>query len=142
MQAGEWKYAAVAHVVRARTERNAAIYSMQHSGSLRYYGARMTLHFVWLNPSWLDRSVSWLNERGAHPYAVLEGWEVKQFRERFGERNTTGTLSMTPVMVYNDVYLFDLLAPPGSPSAGMEVAATPVLPSCITPRPASRLVLR
>jgi hypothetical protein len=142
MQDGERKYVVVADIVRNRTETRAVILSMQHSGTLRYYGARMTLRYDWLDPEWLDRTVNWLNEHGAHPYAVLETWEVPLFQRKFGRHSVRGTLPMTPLVMPQDVMLFDLTAPAGSAPDEREVIRSYVLPSCVTPRPVPPLVFK
>ena len=114
MQWGESKYASIAAIVRARTDPNAMIFSMQHSGTLRYYGGRMTLSFFNLEVPLLDSSVAWLAGHGVHPYALLEDWEVGEFRTRFSAKNTLGRLKMQPMLEYYGparIYLFDLLRP-------------------------------
>src|SRR5262249_26383346 len=73
---GEARYVTVARMVRTATDRNSVIVSMQQSGSVRYYGGRMTLRYDWLNERWLDRARDWLIAHGAHPYALLDEWEV------------------------------------------------------------------
>ncbi|HKW02700.1 MAG TPA: glycosyltransferase family 39 protein [Vicinamibacterales bacterium] len=119
---GESRYAAVAGIVRGVTEPQSIIFSMQHSGSIRYYSGRQTLNFVNLEDEWLDRAVAWLNEHGAHPYAALEEWEVAEFKRRFARDNAAGRLEMSPMFVYQGgatVYLYDLLQAPGMKESGI-----------------------
>ena len=116
-QRWEARYPIAAAIVAARTEPNAVIFSSAHSGSLRYYGGRMTLAYLSLDPGWLDRAISWLGAQGTHPYALLEEAEVKEFKERFSSVNGAGHLAMTPSVHYDGlskIYLFDLLRPAGS----------------------------
>jgi hypothetical protein len=87
---------------------------MQHAGSLRYYGGRMTLAFYTMDATMLDRSVRWFTERGVHPYALLEDWEAEEFKQRFSSQNFMGTLPMSPTLIYHGpatVYLYDLWRP-------------------------------
>ncbi len=102
----------MASLVRSRTGGNAVVFSLQHSGSLRYYGSRMTIQWPNFDASWLDRGVAWLDAHGAHPYALLEEWEVSQFREKFAASSVVGRLDMPPVLQYGDgagrILLFDL----------------------------------
>jgi 4-amino-4-deoxy-L-arabinose transferase-like glycosyltransferase len=126
-QRWEMKYPIVSALVAARTEPNAVIFSSLHSGSLRYYAGRMTLAYLSLDPAWLDRTISWLDAHGAHPYAVLEASEVNEFKERFSSANGAGRLEMTPSVFYDGlpkIYLFDLLRPAG-PATKMETITDP-----------------
>ena len=63
------------------------VVSFIQSGSVRYYGERMTLNFSNLEGNWLDDSVDWLNGRGVHTYALLEDWEMPGSRQRFAGSN-------------------------------------------------------
>jgi hypothetical protein len=130
LRRGEGKYSVAAELTRERIDANAVVFSGQHSGSLRYYGGRMTADFGNLDPLWLDRAVAWFAARGAHPYALLEDWEVEDFRRRFGGSNVIGRLEMTPILQYNGpptIYLYDLLRPSG-PGQTIESVPTMTLP--------------
>jgi hypothetical protein len=106
----EWRYPEAARLVRERTEPTAVIYTFHHSGSMRYYGGRLTLRYDMLDRDWLDRSVEWFASRGIHAYALLDEWEVDHFRERFSDQRTTSQLDV-PVFIYRGtvrVLFFDL----------------------------------
>jgi hypothetical protein len=114
-QRSERKYPESAALVRSRTDPKSVIFSMQHSGSIRYYAGRITLRYDLLNEAWLDRSVAWLAAHGAHPYALLDDWEVKEFRRRFAGQRRLAQLD-TPVFIYQGavaVHFYDLLRPSG-----------------------------
>jgi hypothetical protein len=114
---GERKYPSAGAIVRSRTEPGSIIYSFQHSGSLRYYGGRMTLRYDILDRQWLDRSIEWFADRGVHPYAVLDDWEVAKFRERFAGQRRVNQIDR-PLVTYRGTvvtHFYDLLAPPGEP---------------------------
>lgn len=106
----ERRYVTVARLLSERTPPNAVLFSIQHSGSLRYYSGRVTLRFDWLEEGWLDRAVTWLTAHGAHPYLVAEDWEMRQFREEHAGQQTLRRLAV-PRLVYSGpatVLVFDL----------------------------------
>ena len=109
----EWRYPSVATLARARSEPGSVIYAFQHSGSMRYYGGRLTLRFDLLDPEWLDRSIEWFAARGIHAYAMLDAWELERFRERFAGQKRVAQLDV-PVFIYRGTviaYFFDLSRP-------------------------------
>jgi hypothetical protein len=117
---GERRYIAVARMVERLTPPNSVIFSMQHSGTIRYYGERMTLRFDQLEPSWLDRAVAWLADHQAHPYLLVEPWEIEDVRRRFAGSETLARLDEPPVAVYEEpgrLFLFDLLGQSPGPAA-------------------------
>ena len=110
-----WKqdrhYVSVARLARSMTEPNSVIVSMLYSGSVRYYGGRVTLRFDLLDERWLDRAVSWLTERGVHTYLLANESEMTQVRARFSGQQTLQKLEEPPVFVYQGpatVRLYDL----------------------------------
>jgi Dolichyl-phosphate-mannose-protein mannosyltransferase len=139
LQRGEDKYPTIAKLVQRRTEANSIIFSMQHSGSIRYYGGRMTLSFYTLDANMLDRSVRWFTERGVHPYALLEDWEAEEFKQRFSDINVMGKLLMPPTLIYHGsatAYLYDFWRPAASRDtveAFVDPPDKPVL--CLAPVP-------
>jgi hypothetical protein len=112
---GEYRYVRVAQLVRGATPPNAIIFAMQHSGSVRYYGERMTFRHDILGPGWLDLSTAWFQERGMRPFILLDDWEIEGFQRKFAKSNVAGRLEMATVFEYRGnprVYLFDPLQPP------------------------------
>ena len=110
---GDWRYVAMANFVRANTDATSVIYSMQHSGSLRYYAGRLTINWSNLDYDWLDRSVGWVEERGSHPYLVLERWEVEEFKKRFAHQKMQAIVDTAPMLTYEGggrIMLWDLAA--------------------------------
>ncbi len=109
------RFIALADIVRERTPPNSAVLAMIHSGSLRYYGGRMTIRYDILDPDWLDRGVAWLTERGVHVYLLLEEWEMKPFADRFAGQELAARIKSAPIVEYRHhekVRLFDLSSPP------------------------------
>jgi len=144
-QRGETKYPTAGAIVAARTDPNAVIFSAQHSGSIRYYAGRVTLTYFNLDPTWFDRASAWLDAHGAHPYALLEDWEIADFRKHFSPANGVPHLEMAPLVFYNGpsrFYLFDLRPPPGL-APRMETVRDPS-PAirCVGPAPPPALVTK
>jgi 4-amino-4-deoxy-L-arabinose transferase-like glycosyltransferase len=113
----------VAQMAQRVTAPNSVIVSGIHSGSLRYYAGRMTLNYVWLDRKWLDGAVEWLGDNGVHTYALLEDWEMPEFRRRFAGARRLAALEQPPVGIYDDPgksMVFDL-------SESRSPSATPVI---------------
>jgi len=115
---GERRYIAVARMVEDLTPPNSVIFCMQHSGTIRYYGSRMTLRYDQLDHAWLDRAVQWLNERGIRSYLVLEAWEGPEVAQRFTGSAAVARLDLPPLAVFEEpskLSMYDLSspAPPG-----------------------------
>jgi hypothetical protein len=136
----ERKYVDVARFVADHTEPDAVILSRLHSGSLRFYADRQTLRFDILDPGWLDRSLTWLQSGGHHPYLVLDGREVEEFRLRFaGSR--AGPLAWPPIAELNGVvFVYDALGgdPSSSPLAIAATRGSRTLLPCDPPSASSR----
>lgn len=138
---------AIARLVRQLTPPNSVIVSLHHSGTLRYYGGRMTIFYPQLDAASLDRAVNWLAERHVRAYGLFEEWEVADFRARFASQQCTSLVNDRPVGEYREpghALLFDLTEP-RNPSQD-PVIARGAPHSWVAPRPASldppRLALR
>jgi hypothetical protein len=99
---GHWRegvpYTSVGEYVRQRLPSNAVVFTVQHSGSIRYYADRLTLRWDFLPADWWPRAVNVLTERGYRPYVLLTAEEDEVFRARFGLANVPdapGTLVAT-----------------------------------------------
>lgn len=124
----EQRYVRIAHLVRDTTEPNSVIITLQHSGSVRYYGERTTLRYEVLHELWLDASIAWLRENGFRPYILLDNPEHDPFKTKFAGGNTAGHLDMAIVFEYRDRYntstfLYDPLQPSKLSSLPVLVAA-------------------
>lgn len=124
----EQRYVRVAHLVRNTTEPTSVIITLQHSGSVRYYGERTTMRYEVLHDRWLDESIAWLHENGFHPYILLDTPEHEEFKRRFAPRNVAGNVDMAIVFEYRDRYnmstfLYDALKPSKLSSEPILVAA-------------------
>ena len=105
----ERKYAAVADYVSRRLPRNAAVLSMQHSGSIRYYSGRVTVRFDHIAPAELEFTLAALTDAGYRPYILVEPWEVPQFRKRYSGFSPLSSLDWPPfaVMRDTDIRIYD-----------------------------------
>jgi hypothetical protein len=80
----EGRYIEIGEFVSQSLPPNAAILAIQHSGSLRFYGGRMTLRFDWIENGAERHAAADLERIGLHPYLVLDDFEQPQFRSQFG----------------------------------------------------------
>ena len=84
MKAGERRYADVGTYIHEALPPNAVVLTVQHSGSVRYYGGRMTIRWDLIDRDWTARAAAELERLGLHPYMVIEDWEMPQMRGWFG----------------------------------------------------------
>jgi hypothetical protein len=128
------RYPGAAAMVRRHTPEGSVIVSRQHSGSLRYYAARLTLRYDVLKEGWFDPAVEWLESRGSHPYLLLEDGELRDLRRRPRGSRDARALERPPLAVYESpeeifsVYLFDLSAAPSSTAPTERVPPPAALP--------------
>ena len=114
-----------------------------YSGSMRYYGGRVTIRAEILDGEWLDRTVEWLDQRGIHTYALLEQEEVERFLDRFsGQRRAR--LAGRLVFVYrgtSTAYFYDLSRPEDQPLTPETLVETYAGPAYVLPAPPPTLAL-
>jgi hypothetical protein len=111
---GERRFVKAAELTRENTEPNSMIFSLVHSGSVRYYGERMTMRYDLFPPEWLDRGIDWLSAHGAHSYLLVEDWELTRWKEQFGPMSARGRMDMKVVFELQwptHMWLFDLTKP-------------------------------
>jgi hypothetical protein len=107
---------AAADMARTITGRDSLIFAGEHTGSLRYYGGRMTGYFFFMKNEWMDRAVEWLRTRDIHPYLLVEAWEIPEIRKRFEGTQMVKALDGAPIGIFQEpgtLYLFDLLRADG-----------------------------
>jgi dolichyl-phosphate-mannose-protein mannosyltransferase len=80
----ERRYAAVGAYIHDVLPANAIVFSVQESGSVRYYGGRMTIRWDNIDRDWTGRAAAEVERLGLHPYMVIEDWEQPQMRGWFG----------------------------------------------------------
>jgi hypothetical protein len=79
----ERRYVYVGEFVRRTLPPSAVVLTMQHSGSIRFYGGRMTLRYDRVSPEWAPTVAADLQRLGYHPYLVIDDWEAPYLREQF-----------------------------------------------------------
>ena len=84
LREGERRYMDIAEFAAEHMPTSAAIFSMQHSGSLRFYSGRLTLRYDWVQPEWASRVPAAVERAGYHPYLIVDDWEIPEVRRRFG----------------------------------------------------------
>ena len=81
---GERRYIDIGAFVADRLPENTILFSMQHSGSLRFYSGRHTLRYDWVNKDWAAGVPAATEHAGFHPYLVVDDGELPAVREHFG----------------------------------------------------------
>lgn len=87
----EARYAAVGAFVDRRLPANAVVLTSQHSGSVRYYGHRLTARWDSLPPGGLREALGAFEAQGLHPFFALDDWEEPVLLQRLAptERNAS-----------------------------------------------------
>ena len=136
--------APIGKLVLDHTPTNSVLLTMERSGSMRYYGGRVTLRYDLLDREWLDRAVAWLTARGVRVYAVLDRRQAEEAKARFSTQRTAAAFDR-PFLVYEPAgtalmdlsELRDPLLPPE-----VITEAFPDAPHCDPPVPLQPLVLK
>jgi hypothetical protein len=84
MRDGERRYVDIGEFVARELPANAALFSSQHSGSLRFYSGRLTLRYDSVRKEWAKDVPRAVERAGYHPYLVIDDAETAQVREQFG----------------------------------------------------------
>ena len=95
---GDLRFAVIGRAVAQRLPQNAVILAMQHSGSVRYYSGRETVRYDLLPAERLDRLIKRLRRLDRPTYILLDEWEVPEFKKRFEDRSTLGSLDWPPLL--------------------------------------------
>ena len=95
LQPSERRYVAVARFIEASTPANAVFLALQHGGSVRHYGNRLTVRFDRISIG-LDDALASLERAGWRPFILLEDWEETQFKGQFGGSSALGRLAWRP----------------------------------------------
>jgi len=83
LKQGEHRYADVGEFIGRALPDNAAVFAMQHSGTVRFYGGRLTLRYDFLDPDSTGRAPAELERLGLHPYLAIDDWEVPYVQTQF-----------------------------------------------------------
>lgn len=96
LQRIEGRYRGAAAMVVDRLPQNAVLITVWESGSVRFHAGREAVLWDSLDPAWLDRAVTWLQQRGYQPYFLFERREEAEFRGRFRGHSIYGALDWPP----------------------------------------------
>jgi 4-amino-4-deoxy-L-arabinose transferase-like glycosyltransferase len=123
LQHADRTYVAAARATRSLTTDRVVVFADLHSGSLRYYGGRMTLRFTLLDPLWLDRAVAWLDARGVSSYALLERHEAAAFAAQFAGQAAAARLADRPLLSVAEtgLGLYALSGPPAAETIAVSI---------------------
>jgi hypothetical protein len=135
VQDGERRYVDVGAFVQRSLPPNAVVLAVQESGSIRYYGGRMTIRWDLIDRDWTTRAPAELERLGLHPYLVAEDFELPQLRDWFGL--PAGSRLPWPLVARmrerGGVSVHDLASQPGTISpVSLEPGGTP---RCAPPQP-------
>lgn len=136
--------APIGRLVMAHTPPNSVLLTMERSGSMRYYGGRVTLRYDLLDRQWLDRAVLWLTARGVRVYAVLDRRQAEEAKARFSTQRAAAAFDR-PFLIYEPagtalMDLSELRDPLRPPEVITE--AFPDAPHCDPPVSMQPLVLK
>jgi hypothetical protein len=84
LRAGERRYIDMGEFAREHLPADAALFAVQHSGSLRFYSGRLTLRFDWVQKEWAAGVPAAIERSGHHPYLAVDDFEIPQVRRQFG----------------------------------------------------------
>jgi len=84
LRAAERRYIEVGEFVEEHLPENAALFSMQHSGSLRFYSGRLTLRYDWVQKEWARDVPAAVERAGYHPFLVIDDLETNDVRREWG----------------------------------------------------------
>jgi hypothetical protein len=124
----ERRYADIGEFVYRHLPDNAVVFAVQHSGSLRIWGGRLTLRYDYIDPDWLPRIVPELERLGLHPYLGIDDWEAPDVRKHF-ELPESQPLPWPFVARLRDpgVTVYDLASKPAlTPVVALEPGTSPL----------------
>jgi hypothetical protein len=133
---GEERYTAVARFIDRELPPNAIVLSMQHSGTIRFYSARMTVRYEYIPEYRFKSSLEWLTRNGFRPYILLEEWEIPRWRLHFVGDPPVANLDFRVLGELQwpaNIRLFDPLEPRGNPELIRQMPV-PQKPECLPPR--------
>lgn len=82
---------------------NAALLSMEMSGSARYYSGRMTVRIDHITARELEPAFEQLRVLGYHPYILVEDWEEQMFKDQYASTTPLGRLDWLPVAQFDGI---------------------------------------
>ena len=80
----ERRYVDIGEFAGEHLPTNAALFAVQHGGSLRFYTGRLTLRFDSIHKERAAGVASAIERAGFHPYLIVDDFEIPQVRTVFG----------------------------------------------------------
>jgi hypothetical protein len=138
LRAGERRYIDVGEFAADRLPADAALFAVQHSGSLRFYAGRLTLRFDSVRREWAARVPAAVERAGYHPYLIVDDFEIPQVRRQFGFEADTPLPwpILARIRELGGVTIFDMATAPASQSP---IALEPVSRHVCAARPRAAL---
>lgn len=130
---GEHRFAVIGAYVRQALPPNAAFFTMHHSGSLRYYGGRLTVRYDWVHSGWLARARAALEDAGYVTYVLIDEPEEALLRQRFTQPGELVFLDQPPIVELQSeprvrIYALSEELPPDWPKYLQPARGVPVAP--------------
>ena len=137
---GERRYVAAAAYARTLPP-DTVIFTMQHSGSVRFYGGRYSLRYDLLDKDSARRASVELERIGLHPYLLIDDWEGPYVQHQFGLPDGPLPWPLAArLREFGGVSVYDLATTPASSSpVAIDSITSPLCPSpaplVVQPRP-------
>jgi hypothetical protein len=115
-KASEHRSADIGAFVARHFPADAVFFSMQHSGTIRYYGGRHTLRYDLIDRDWAARAPAELERLGLHPYLVIEDGEMAGVQKAFGlpAAQPLPWPHVARMQSYGGITIYDLATHPSS----------------------------
>jgi asparagine N-glycosylation enzyme membrane subunit Stt3 len=108
LRTSEAKFRIAGEYIRRTLPPRAVVLTVWHSGSVRYYGERLSIAWDGFPPQDLEPTLGALERAGRTPYLLFETFEEARFRERFAGVTALAALDWPPTAVIGrDVRLFN-----------------------------------
>jgi hypothetical protein len=131
------RYAVAAELTRRVTPPNSVVFTLNHSGSIRYYGERVTINIGNIRDRRpLEEIVAWLAGRGVRTFATFEDWEIDEFSRRFEGAPLLDAFKRPPLAILRDpgrVLVYELSD--GAVASGEPIVVTGLPPGRHAVRP-------
>jgi asparagine N-glycosylation enzyme membrane subunit Stt3 len=128
LRTSEAKFKLAGEYVARALPRSAVVFAIWHSGSVRYYGHRLTIVWDGFPSNELDRTRTFLAQHGRQTYLLLEASEEARFRSRFAGVSDVAALDWPPTAVIGRDLRLYRLADRQAYFEGRGVATTNVFP--------------
>ena len=134
LRAGERRYVDAGAFIARSLPDNALVLSMQHSGSVRFYGGRLSIRYDLLDGEFVQNGPAELERAGYHPYLAIDDWEAPYVRKQFQlPADTPLPWRLIARLESYGVSVFDMAAnPKPAPPVALESGSTPL---CVPPQP-------